>query len=233
MPINKKNLLPCVEIELGTPVTKSVIWLHGLGADSSDFVPIVPELHLPSNIGVRFLFPDAPIMPVTINNGYEMRAWFDIYGIALATKIDKEGIDKSIAAIGALIAQEEARGVKSENIILAGFSQGAVIAMMAGLNFPTRLGGVIALSGYLPMAEEVLAHASAANKDIPIFVAHGTEDPIVPYALGKATYAALTQANYSVTWRSYAMPHTVTAQEIQDISTWMKHISGIRENATR
>lgn len=231
MPINENNLLHCVEIELGSPVTKSVIWLHGLGADSSDFVPIVPELHLPPTMGIRFLFPDAPVMPVTINNGYEMRAWFDIYGITLAAKIDNDGIQKSIVAINKLIEQEEARGVKSDNIILAGFSQGAVIALMAGLIYSKPLAGIIALSGYLPQADEVLAQASSANKQIPIFIAHGTEDPIVPYALGKATYAVLSQASYPLTWRSYAIPHTVSSQEIQDISHWMKQVSGIRKLA--
>lgn len=227
MTMNEEKLLTYKEIAVGNPVTKSVIWLHGLGADSSDFVPIVPELHLPAHTGVRFIFPDAPIMPVSINNGYQMPAWFDIYGIDLAGKFDVRGMEKSVQQINQLIAHEISRGVPSKNIVLAGFSQGAVIAMMTGITYEAPLAGIIALSGYLPLADQLFKRASVANKAIPIFLAHGTEDPIVPYALGKSTYAALTSANFPVTWRSYPIPHSVSAQEIQDISTWLKHTIGM------
>lgn len=210
-----------IEIAPATPATKSVIWLHGLGADGSDFVSIVPELKLPTSSAVRFIFPHAPIMPVTINNGYEMRAWFDIYDLAIAKRIDEAGIAQSVKTIDSLIENEVARGIATENIILAGFSQGAVIALTAGLTYPKKLGGIMALSGYLPLADKVLQHASAANQSIPIFIAHGTEDPIVPYALGKGTYVALQQAGYPVSWHSYDMPHCVCAEEIKDISHWI------------
>lgn len=215
--------LTFVKIETALNADKSIIWLHGLGADGNDFVPIVPELNLPSTSKIKFIFPNAPVMPVTINNGYEMRAWFDIYSLSLQSKIDIDGIESSVKAIEHLIEQEIQSRIKTENIILAGFSQGAAIALYTGLRYPDRLGGIIALSGYLPLADKVLAAASQANSQIPVFLGHGTEDPIVPYALGKATYSALHQASYPVTWRSYPMPHSVCTEEIRDISLWLQN----------
>jgi len=225
MTIKEQQSLSCIEINpTNLPPKKSIIWLHGLGADGSDFVPIVSELGLPASLGIRFVFPNAPIMPVTINQGYEMRAWFDIYGLSIAAKIDTAGIALSISQLELLIQHEESQGIETTNIILAGFSQGAVVALMTGLCYPKPLGGIMALSGYLPLADETLKKASAANRDIPIFIAHGTEDTIVPYTLGKATYAALMQAGYPASWHSYPMPHSVCADEVNDISQWIQSI---------
>lgn len=212
----------CIEIYPDSPVKKSVIWLHGLGADGHDFVPIVPELQLPDALGVRFLFPHAPVMPVTINQGYRMRAWFDIYDAAIAGKIDEAGIKRSIRTVEALILREIERGIPAESIMLAGFSQGAVIALLTGLHHDMPLSGIIALSGYLPHAETILAHAHSANSETPIFIAHGTEDAVVPYMLGEATYLALKKANYPASLHTYAMPHSVCPDEIADISQWMQ-----------
>ncbi len=222
--MNENNLLDCIEIETSSPAKRSIIWLHGLGADGNDFAPITTELNLPTNSGLRFIFPHAPIMPVTINNGYEMRAWFDIYGFSFDSRIDTDGIAQSVRHVERLIKREVDRGIDNRNIILAGFSQGAAIALTTGLSHATPLCGVIALSGFLPLAGEVLSTASSANRQLPIFLAHGTEDPIVPYALGKATQAALTQAGYNIDWHSYPMPHSVCAEEIHDIGTWLKDI---------
>ena len=220
--ILNQDELSCVEIDTSATVDKCVIWLHGLGADGNDFVPVVQELHLPLSLKVRFIFPHAPVMPVTINNGYEMPAWFDIYSLSLQTKTDRKGIERSVAAIENLIEKELARGIVSTDVILAGFSQGAAIALCTGLRYAKPLAGIIALSGYLPQAAEILAQPSEANRHTPIFLAHGTEDPIVPYALGQATCAALQQAGYPVTWRNYPIPHSVSGDEIKDISKWMQ-----------
>lgn len=221
--INETLALP-IEIEQTTQSQRSVIWLHGLGADGSDFVPIVSELHLPPTLGIRFIFPHAPIMPITLNNGYEMRAWFDIAALNFESKIDEAGIAKSVKSVTTLIEKEMARGIAAENIILAGFSQGAVVALSTGLTYPQRLGGIMALSGFLPLATALLNHASPANRDIPIFIAHGKQDTIVPFALGKATYQILQQAGYSLSWHSYDMPHSVCAAEVQDISKWIQTV---------
>lgn len=223
--ILNQNELSCVEIESSkTAIDKSIIWLHGLGADGHDFVPIIPELSLPVELNIRFIFPNAPVMPVTINNGYEMPAWFDIYSPSIAAKIDIAGIEKSVKALEKLIAKEISRGVSSKNIILAGFSQGSAIALCTGLRYSKPLAGIIALSGYLPETNKILGEASADNRQIPIFLAHGTEDPIVPYELGKITQAVLEQAGYPVSWHSYPMPHSVCADEIKDISTWIQTV---------
>ncbi len=225
MTLNQEPILSCIEIEPAHPAKRSLIWLHGLGADGSDFVPIVPELKLPSVAGMRFIFPHAPIMPVTLNQGYEMRAWFDIYTIAMDAKIDASGIARSVNSIEKLIERETARGIATNNIILAGFSQGAAIALNTGLFFAKPLAGIIALSGFLPLANDILKKASTANRHIPIFLAHGTEDPIVPYALGKTTYVTLKQAGYSIDWHSYAMAHSVCEAEINDLSKWLRILS--------
>ena len=216
-------LLPYIEIDAPAPKS-SVIWLHGLGADGSDFVPIVPELKLPGHLGIRFIFPHAPVMPITMNQGYEMRAWFDIQALSLQAVIDVQGIAQSVEQVAELIEQEKARGIPNHKIILAGFSQGSVIALNAALTYPERLGGVIALSGYLPMAAQLLQKAQPVNKDLPIFVAHGTEDSLLPYALGKATYVSLQEAGYPVAWHSYPMAHSVCEKEIVDISQWLQDV---------
>ncbi len=217
-------LLSAIEIEPALPAHASVIWLHGLGASGDDFVPLVPQLNLSDKVGIRFIFPHAPIMPVTINGGMNMPAWFDIYGLTLGSQVDKQGIDQSASAIEHLIMKEIERGIATDKIVIAGFSQGATMALMTGLRYLKPLAGIIALSGYLPMAEEVFQQASAANRQIPIFLAHGTRDPIVPYALGESTHHALKQANYPVNWHSYAMPHSVCEEEILAISQWLQRV---------
>lgn len=220
-PIDTETL-SYIELERTPPVKKSIIWLHGLGADGNDFVPIVQELKLAPTMGMRFIFPHAPIMPVTLNHGYEMPAWFDIYELSLAAKIDSKGIAKSVKAIEKLIEKEIARGMATTDIFLAGFSQGATIALTTGLCYPKPLAGIIALSGYLPLADEVLQRSSHANRQLPIFIAHGTNDFVLPYALGQNTCTILKNAHYPVTWHSYLMAHSVCEQEIQDLSKWIE-----------
>src|SRR3990167_10276545 len=211
-----------IEIEPAVPAQHTIIWLHGLGADGNDFVPIVSELQLPPHHTIRFIFPHAPIMPVTLNNGYEMRAWYDIYSLNNNHRVDKKGIAQSVAAVTELIEAEITRGIPSKNILLAGFSQGAAIAITTGIRYPQTLAGIIALSGYLPLAEATLEQASHANRHIPIFIAHGTEDSVVPYFAGKAAETLLQQAGYAISWHSYPMPHSVCAEEIRDLAEWIK-----------
>jgi phospholipase/carboxylesterase len=220
--MNATDKLPTIEVNPASVVKKSIIWMHGLGADGNDFAPIVPEFRLPPTLGVRFIFPHAPIMPVTLNNGYEMRAWFDIHSPELHINIDYEGIERSIQAINTLIRHEISRGITPDNIMLAGFSQGAVMSLATGLLFPDRLAGVIALSGLLPQVEAITA--KSLHRDLPIFIAHGTQDQIVPFALGNAASDGLIHAGYPVSWHSYPMPHTVCSKEISDISNWIQHI---------
>lgn len=203
---------------------KTVIWLHGLGADGNDFASIVPELRLPQRLNIKFIFPHAPIMPVSINNGYEMRAWFDIHPAGISGQVDTDGIQKSVQQINHLIEVEQQRGIAPHNIILAGFSQGAVIALTTGILYPERLGGVIALSGLLPNAAEMIALGSPANKTLPLFIAHGTQDQVVPAALGEAAADRLKQAEYPVSWHTYPMAHSVCLEEIQDISQWLQTV---------
>ena len=220
----KNEKLSSLEIAPQETAEKCVIWLHGLGADGNDFAPIVPELRLPATLNIKFVFPHAPVMPVTINNGYEMRAWFDIAHDGIRSKPDHTGIAKSIAAINNLIEHEESSGIDPSNIMLAGFSQGAVIALMTGILYPKRLAGILALSGLLPNAEAIIQKSSPANRDIPIFIGHGNEDQMVSLDLGKAAYDALSQASYPVTWHTYPMAHSVCSKEISDISAWMQKI---------
>lgn len=222
MPNKPSHDLTAIEIDPKTKANRCVIWLHGLGADGSDFVPIVPELHLPESLGVRFIFPNAPVIPVTLNNGYEMRAWFDIYSLSSAqTQIDEEGLYISMRSVEKIIEKEEERGIPSENIILTGYSQGSIIALMTGLHYARPLAGIIALSGFLPFTSEMKAKTSPANHDIPIFIAHGTEDMVVPYAFGQSTATALKNAGYNVSWHSYPMAHAVCPQEVTDMRAWM------------
>lgn len=219
-----------IEPQNSQPATHSVIWLHGLGADGNDFTPIVPELRLPAIFNVRFIFPHAPIRPVTLNNGYAMRAWFDIYGLNRHAKIDEAGIAKTVGMINDLIEDEISRGINTKNIMLAGFSQGAAIALTVGLSYHKPLGGILGLSGYLPLGEQIVKKAHndyKANASIPIFLAHGTEDTVLPYQYGEITKDVLQSGGYSVAWHSYAMPHTVCAEEVKDIAEWIKKIWGI------
>jgi phospholipase/carboxylesterase len=215
------ELLPCVETQTATQPHASVIWLHGLGADGNDFVPIVPELGLPRALAVRFVFPHAPVRAVTINNGMRMRAWYDIAAADLSNRADLGGVRQSAKALDALIERERARGIAAERIVLAGFSQGGAIALYAGVRYEHRLGGIMALSTYLVGADALVAEASAANRSVPIFMAHGTADPVVRPEWGEASRRALEAAGYAVEWHSYPMEHSVCLEEVRAIGAWL------------
>ena len=213
--------LPTVEHETAAHPRYSILWLHGLGADGNDFAPIVPELVDPAWPALRFVFPHAPVRPVTINNGMSMRAWYDIIGFDAHARQDEAGIRASIAATEALIAREHERGVPSERIFLAGFSQGGAIALAAGLRHASRLAGIVALSTYLPIADTLAAERSAANADVGIFQAHGSFDPVVVPLRGSASRDLLQGLGYRVDWHSYPMAHAVCAEEIADLRRWL------------
>lgn len=216
------TLLPRIEIESAPQPTAAVIWLHGLGADGNDFANLVPELDLSGCPPIRFVFPHAPTLPVTINGGYVMPAWYDIRGADLVSRQDAEGIQKSAQAIAALIDNEIARGIAPEAIVLAGFSQGCAMALHTGLRFPQRLAGIMALSGYLPLAETLTAERHLANAATPIFMAHGSQDPVVIPARGEASRDLLTGLGYAVQWHTYPMPHSLHPREVTDISAFLK-----------
>lgn len=201
------------------PPEFSVIWLHGLGADGSDFAPIAKELSLP--LPIRFIFPHARTMPVTINNGYVMRAWYDVYALDIAARQDEAGIRQSQAEIESLIANEMSRGIRPEHILLAGFSQGGAIALQTALRHPHRLAGVMALSCYLPLADRLAKERSAASLQLPIFMAHGTDDTVISIKTANTSRTFLQQAGYSVEWHEYAMPHSVCAAELADIRAYI------------
>ncbi|MFA6120137.1 MAG: alpha/beta hydrolase fold domain-containing protein [Sideroxydans sp.] len=213
------SVLPHITLQTGNSPSYSIIWLHGLGANGSDFVPIVDEIALPHP--VRYIFPHAPKRPVTINGGFIMPAWYDIRSDDIAEAQDAEGIGESQRAVDALIAQEMAAGIAPSRIFLAGFSQGGAIALHCGLRATQRLGGILALSTYLPLAETVEAESHPTALETPIFMAHGRSDPIVPYVLGKASWEKLSALGYSVEWHEYAMPHTVCMEEIDAIAQWL------------
>jgi phospholipase/carboxylesterase len=213
--------LPTVEHETAAHPTHSVIWLHGLGADGNDFAPIVPELVDPAWPALRFVFPHAPVRPVTINNGMSMRAWYDIIGFDARAPQDEAGIRASIAATDALIAREYERGVPSERIILVGFSQGGAVALSAGLRHAEKLAGIVALSTYLPISATLAAERSAANAGTPIFWGHGTADPVVVLQRGTDSRDALQALGYGVDWHTYPMAHAVCAEEIGDLRHWL------------
>jgi phospholipase/carboxylesterase len=200
----------------------SVIWLHGLGADGFDFVPIVNELRLPPSLAVRFVFPHAPTRPVTINNGFIMRAWYDILGLGPGRAEDEAGIRDSETIVRGYLEEQIASGIPAERIVLAGFSQGGAIALQTGLRYPRRLAGILALSTYLPLRNSVAEEASAANRDVPILMCHGVYDPMVVLQLGELSRDALTALGYKVDWRTYPMEHQVCPAEIADISTWLQ-----------
>ena len=215
--------LQTIEIETRPKPSHSVIWLHGLGADGNDFVPIVQELSLPP-LGIRFVFPHAPMRPVTINGGFVMRAWYDIVYQDLALKEDEAGLRQSQKSIEELIAKEESRGVPANRIVIAGFSQGGVISLQTGLRQPKRLGGIMSLSAYLPLAAKITTERNAANNDVPIFLGHGIADNIVPLPLGTASRDHLIKLGYSVDWHQYPMMHSVCAEELEDISAWLTRV---------
>jgi phospholipase/carboxylesterase len=216
--------LDCVELEPGVPATASVIWLHGLGADGNDFVPIVPELRLPDSLPVRFVFPHAPVRPVTLNGGMRMRAWYDILGLDRAAREDETGIRESQAQIEALIKRENARGVPSERIVLAGFSQGGAITLQTGLRYSEKLAGLMILSSYLALRDTLATEAAQANRTTPIFMAHGEFDYMLPLQLGSFSRDQLQQMGYAVDWHAYPMEHQVCAEEIRDVANWLKTV---------
>ncbi|UPG94435.1 alpha/beta hydrolase [Luteibacter aegosomatissinici] len=213
--------LPTVEHETRPSPEWSVIWLHGLGADGNDFAPIVPELVDPAWPAIRFVFPHAPVRPVTINNNVPMRAWYDIKGLALADKQDAEGIRLSIDEVEALIAREHERGVPASRIVLAGFSQGGAMTLAAGLLHKEALAGLLVLSAYLPLHDTIEAERSGANHATPMFWGHGVADPVVPLALGEQSRQLLESLGHRIDWHTYPMGHQVSLPEINDIRTWL------------
>jgi phospholipase/carboxylesterase len=215
-----------IVIETQSDVTSSVIWLHGLGADGYDFTGVIEQLNLPKNLGIRFVFPHAPVRPVTLNNGFAMRAWYDIYSLNDLYREDRAGIETSEQAIRHLIQQQRAAGIASTRIIVAGFSQGGAMSLHTGLRYHEPLGGVIGLSTYLPLYAHVAKEASPENRSTPIFLAHGEFDQLLPLALGEKTCQCLLQMGYPVEWRTYPMAHQVCLPEIADISQWMQKILG-------
>ena len=217
------SLLPAIEVCTGTGPDFAVIWLHGLGADGSDFEPVVPELGLGETPGVRFVFPHAPAIPVTCNGGYVMPAWYDIISLEPNSRtIDEAGILRSREALRALIERENRRGIPCERIFLAGFSQGGAVAYTTALTHPERLAGLIALSTYLPVEGIVSNEATAVNRELPVFAAHGSVDDVVSPALGRAARDFLTRLGYRPQWHEYPMPHSVCLEEIRDIGAWLR-----------
>jgi len=218
--------LEAIEIETTASPAASVIWMHGLGADGHDFVDIVPELSLPARPGVRFVFPHAPMRPVTINGGYVMRAWYDIRDDGGARREDPAGVRASQKSIEALIQREKERGVPATAIVLAGFSQGGAMALHTGLRHGERLAGVMALSCSLPLADTLATEAAPANRDVPIFMAHGAHDPMIPMARALRARETLTGLGYRLEWHEYPMPHSVCLEEVRDISAWLGLVLG-------
>jgi phospholipase/carboxylesterase len=214
--------LETVELSTGVAPTVAVIWLHGLGADGHDFEPIVPHLLWPGAPDIRFVFPHAPVRPVTINGGMKMRAWYDILDLSLSRDLDQKGITDSINQAAALIARERERGIVSERIIVAGFSQGGAIALQMALRYPETLAGLVVLSGYLLMEQRLENDRHEANRSLPVFVGHGSSDPMVPCFLGEQVAGHLRGMGHDVEWHSYPMLHAVSPQEIADLSAWLR-----------
>jgi phospholipase/carboxylesterase len=216
--------LETIQIDTAPSPTVSVIWLHGLGADGNDFVPIVGELDLTGGPAIRFVFPHAPTIPVTINNGYVMRAWYDILGTDIVRREDEVGLRRSQTMVEHLISQEKSRGIPADRIILAGFSQGCAMALQTGLRHPEKLAGLLCLSGYLPLHATVGTERHSANHDTPIFLAHGRDDPVIPIDRAEKSRDMLQALGYHVEWHEYMMPHSVCEEEIDDIGRWFKRV---------
>jgi phospholipase/carboxylesterase len=215
--------LDAIVVEPKSPANRSVILLHGLGADGHDFVDIIPQLQLADNLATRFIFPHAPLRQVTINGGMQMRAWYDILGLSINSKQDEAGIINANHAVSDLIDQEIANGIPARHIVLAGFSQGGALALYSGLRYPHKLAGILALSTYLPSTSQQPINKTT-TQHVPIFMAHGALDPIVTLTLGEASRQHLQQLGLTVDWHTYPMAHTVCPQEVQDISTWLNHV---------
>ena len=217
-------MLPAIEVETGPRPTATVIWLHGLGDDGHGWSEVVPALALPAALPVRFLFPHAPAMPVTINNGFVMRAWYDIRDADLHARADISGVRRSQALLETMIAHERARGIAAARIVLAGFSQGGAIALYAGLRHRERLAGIVGLSTYLIDAPGLTAEAAAANRDVPILMAHGTFDPVVRLAWAEQSRDALAAAGWGVEWHAYPMEHAAVPEEIAAVSALLRRV---------
>ncbi|MBD8657266.1 alpha/beta hydrolase [Oxalobacteraceae sp. CFBP 13730] len=218
------QLLDNIEIETAPNPAIAVVWLHGLGADGNDFVPLVRELDLTGLPGIRFVFPHANTMPVTINGGYVMRSWYDIVATDLTRREDEGGLRASQLQVEALIAREKARGIPASRIILAGFSQGCAMTLQTGLRHPEKLAGMLCLSGYLPLASVAGAERSEASLATPIFMAHGVQDPVVPFARAEESRKVVEALGYQVEWHAYPMQHTLCLEEVQDISKWIRKV---------
>jgi phospholipase/carboxylesterase len=222
--LNNAKALETVTVETGPNPTAAIIWMHGLGADGHDFEPLVPELLDKALPPLRFVFPHAPVRPVTINNGYQMRAWYDIIGIDRRSAEDFSGIQASADEIVALIRAENARGIATSRIVLAGFSQGGAMALHVATRHPEKLAGVIALSCYLPLAKEFASERSSANLATPIFMAHGSQDPVVPFSLGDESRRVLEGTGYKVDWHVYPMPHSLCEPEVADLRKFLRAV---------
>lgn len=213
--------LETLEMETAPNPVASIVWMHGLGADGNDFAPLADEIELP--VAVRYIFPHAPTMPVSINGGYVMRAWYDISDAALRRE-DETGVRASQQRVEALLAREKSRGIAAHRIVLAGFSQGGAIALQTGLRHGERLAGVMALSTYLPLADTLAREADRANREVAIFMAHGNADPMIPYQRAAASRDLLLQQGYALEWHEYRMQHAVCPQEIADIGVWLRRV---------
>ncbi len=218
------QLLENIEIETAPNPEIAVIWLHGLGADGNDFVPMVQELDLAGLPGIRFVFPHAKTMPVTINNGYVMRSWYDIVATDLTRREDEGGLRASQLDVEALIAREKARGIPASRIILAGFSQGCAMTLQTGMRHPEKLAGMLCLSGYLPLAAVAGAERTGESLATPVFMAHGRQDGVVPFARAQESMEVLKKLGYQVEWHEYMMQHSLCLEEVRDISTWIRKV---------
>lgn len=218
------ELLPCVIVEPTAQHKATVIWLHGLGADGNDFEPIVPELKLPAELGVKFIFPHAPVIPVTINGGYQMRAWYDIRNADLSQREDEAGVRQSAEQVEQLIKHEIEQGIPADRIILAGFSQGGAVTLHLATRLKQKLAGIIALSTYLTIPDKLADEKSDANLDTPIFMAHGQQDPVVPMQRGQYSAKVLEDNGFKVQWRDYPMPHAVCLEEIQALGSYIQSV---------
>jgi phospholipase/carboxylesterase len=218
------NLLEHIQIETGPNPTASIIWMHGLGADGNDFVPLVQELDYTGLPAIRFVFPHANTMPVTINGGYVMRAWYDITGAELTRREDEAGLRASQRSIEALIAREKERGIPASKIILAGFSQGCAMTLQTGLRHPEKLAGMLCLSGYLPLADKTAEERTAESLSVPIFMAHGRQDPVVPFVRAEQSRDVLKSLGYQVEWHEYMMQHSLCIEEVRDINAWLRKV---------
>lgn len=216
------NMIQHIELNTGANPKGTIIWMHGLGADCWDFVSIVKELGLPDDLPLRFIFPQAPSRPITINNGQVMPGWYDISMAELQRKPDEAGVRQSQTLIEQLIARENERGMATDKIILAGFSQGGAIALQTGLRYRDALGGIMALSTYLTLEDSFAAEATIANANIPILMAHGTQDPLIPLSLAMSSRAKMEARGYKIEWREYPMPHSVCMEEVEDIGVWIQ-----------